>query len=236
MHQFTIENSCSVEFDPFGFSVKDFRTKNTIIRCNSSGPLYPLLSSVFPPLALAADTSSTLWHRRLGHIGHDALSRLVTSSAIPCNKIELESLCHACQLGRNVRLPFSSSNSRAIKNFDLIHCDLWMSLVISVSGYKYYLVVLDDCSHYLWTFPLRQKSDTFTTLGHFFAYVSTQFGTTVKRVQCDNGREFDNSSTRSFFLSHGMLLQMSCPHTSPQNGKAERIIRTTNNIIRSLLI
>lgn len=28
---------------------------------------------------------------------------------------------------------------------------------------------------------------------------------------------------------------MSCPHTLPQNGKAERIIRTTNNILRSLL-
>jgi hypothetical protein len=146
VHQFTIENSCSVEFDPFDFSVKDFRTKNTIIRCNSSGLLYPLLSSVFHLLALAAGTSSTLWHRRLGHIGHDALSRLVTSSAIPCNKIELESLCHACQLGRHVRLPFSSSNSHAIKNFDLIHCDLWTSPVISVSGYKYYLVVLDDRS------------------------------------------------------------------------------------------
>lgn len=30
-------------------------------------------------------------------------------------------------------------------------------------------------------------------------------------------------------------LRMSCPHTSPQNGRAERIIHTTNNIIRSLL-
>ena len=28
---------------------------------------------------------------------------------------------------------------------------------------------------------------------------------------------------------------MSCPYTSPQNGKAERIIRTTNDVIRSLL-
>lgn len=28
---------------------------------------------------------------------------------------------------------------------------------------------------------------------------------------------------------------MSCPHTSPQNGKAERIIRSTNNIMRSHL-
>jgi hypothetical protein len=36
-------------------------------------------------------------------------------------------------------------------NFDLVHCDLWTS-VASISGYKYYLVILDDCSHYVWTF------------------------------------------------------------------------------------
>ena len=29
---------------------------------------------------------------------------------------------------------------------------------------------------------------------------------------------------------------MSCPYTSPQNGKAERMIRTTNNVMRTLLI
>jgi hypothetical protein len=44
-------------------------------------------------------------------------------------------------------------------------------------------------------FPLKLKSDTFTTLSNFFAYVSTQFDRTVKAIQCDNGREFDNSST-----------------------------------------
>ena len=57
----------------------------------------------------------------------------------------------------------------------------------------------------------------------------------VKDVQCDNGREFDNSSTRTFFLAHGVHLRMSCPYTSPQNGKAERMIRTINNAARSLL-
>ena len=69
-----------------------------------------------------------------------------------------------------------------------------------MSGYKYYLVVVDNFSHYSWTFPLRAKSETFPTLLHFFAWVSTQFGLTVKSIQCDNGREFDNSTSRSFFL------------------------------------
>jgi hypothetical protein len=29
---------------------------------------------------------------------------------------------------------------------------------------------------------------------------------------------------------------MSCPYTSPQNGKVERIIHSVNNVIRTLLI
>ena len=132
-------------------------------------------------------------------------------------------------------LPFPVSTSRATHNFDLIHCDLWTSPILSVSGFKYYLVILDDCSHYLWTFPLKLKSDAFLTIAHFFAYVSTQFGRTVKAIQCDNGKEFDNSSSRTFFLTHGVHLRMSCPYTSSQNGKAERIIRSTNNVVRSLL-
>ena len=73
-------------------------------------------------------------------------------------------------------------NISASNNFDLIHCDLWTSPIASVSGFKYYLLILDDCSHYLWTFPLRFKSDTFTTLANFFSYVRTQFGATMKAI------------------------------------------------------
>jgi hypothetical protein len=69
----------------------------------------------------------------------------------------------------------------------------------------------------------------------FFTYVSTQFGCIIRSVQCDNGHEFDNSSTRTFFLSHDVQLRMSCSYTSSQNGKAERMIRTTNDVMRSLL-
>jgi hypothetical protein len=99
--------------------------------------------------------------------------------------------------------------------FDLVHYDLWTSPILRVSGYKYYLVILDDCTHYSWTFPMRQKSDTLPTLSQFFTFVSTQFGCTIRSVQCDNGREFDNPSTCTFFLSHGVQLRMSCRYTSP---------------------
>jgi hypothetical protein len=247
VRRFTTDNWCSMEFDPFGLSVKDLTTKNMIVRSNSTGPLYTMrLSGSLTPsssavAALAAVphalivVAPTTWRRRLGHPGPDALSSLSRSSFIQCTS-KKHDFCHACQLDKHTRLPFCSSSHRAEHPFDLIHLDHWTSQVVSVSGSKYYLVILDDFTHYLWIFPLKLKFDTFTTLPNFFAYVSTQFGRTVKAIQCDNGREFDNSSTRIFLLSNGSQLRMSCPYTSPQNGKAECIIRLVNNIIRTLLI
>jgi hypothetical protein len=116
-----------------------------------------------------------------------------------------------------------------------VHCDIWTSPILSLSGYKYYLVILDDFSHFLWTFPLRLKSDIFTTLTHFFAWVSTQFSRPVHTLQCDNGREFDNHASWSFFLISGIQLRLSCPYTSAQNSRAEHMIRTITNMIRCLL-
>jgi hypothetical protein len=58
-------------------------------------------------------------------------------------------------------MPFVSFASFVDNNFDLIHCELWISPIVSISGHKYYLVILDDRSHFVWTFPLRMKSDTF---------------------------------------------------------------------------
>jgi hypothetical protein len=141
IRHFTTDNNCSIEFDPFGLFVKDLQTKNVIARCNSSGDLYPFYPLTTSTSAFIAAPTS-LWHRRLGHPGLEPLSKLISSSVISCNKDDLHHICHACKLGRHTRLPFGSSSSRALHNFDLIHCDLWTSPIVSVSGYKYILLFL----------------------------------------------------------------------------------------------
>jgi hypothetical protein len=40
VRQFTHDNYVSIEFDPFGFSVKDLATKTLLLRSNSVGDLY----------------------------------------------------------------------------------------------------------------------------------------------------------------------------------------------------
>lgn len=99
-------------------------------------------------------------------------STLARISAISCNKYDHSPLCHACQLDMHIHLPLHPSSSRASQKFDLIHCDMWTSPVPSISGYKYYLIILDDCSHFVWMFPLKFKSDTFSTLIIFLSLLS----------------------------------------------------------------
>jgi histone deacetylase 1/2 len=236
---FTAYNSVSVEFDPLGVSVKDLRIRATLLRRDSTGPLYTLQlpSSSSATCALVATPSPTAWHRRLGHPGTVALQHLAQTTLIISNsKIDDDHLCHACQLGRHVRLPFSSSSSRASKNFDLIHCDLWTLPVSSVSGFKYNLAILNDCSHFVWTFPLRLESDTFPTLSNFFAHVHTQFGCTIKAV-CSVTMVVNSIIPPPvlILLAKGVSLRMSCPYTSQQNGKAEHTLRSLNNITHTLL-
>jgi hypothetical protein len=116
--KFTTDNCVPVEFDPFGFFVKDLPTKTEILRSNSSGALYPVLPTItnHPQALLVAD--HVLWHRRLGHHGCLVMDSLVRSSVIPREKNKhTSSLCHACQLGNHVHLPFFSSNRVTTKCF-----------------------------------------------------------------------------------------------------------------------
>jgi hypothetical protein len=168
VRKFTCDYLVSVEFDPLGLSVKDYLTKVEIARFNSSGDLYSLhgAPAATPPSSMMA--SVNLWHQRLGHPNNTILSSLLSEFSIPCNNDRHDpSICESCQKGKYVRLPFSSSSSTSTFPFELLHCDIWTSPHASVSGFQYYLVLLDDYTHFVWTFSLRNKSDVHTIFLNF---------------------------------------------------------------------
>jgi hypothetical protein len=177
VRRFTTDNNVTMEFDPFGVSMKDLHTRAVLLRCNSEGDLYPLFSTATStsPLALAA-SSSDRWHRRLGHPGVSS----AFNKSISCNKSR--GLCHACQLGKHTCLPFSPSSSSTSAAFQLVHCDLWTAPMSSLSGFKYYLIIIDDFTHYMWTFPLRLKSDVHQTFSHFHAFIRTHHHTNIGTI------------------------------------------------------
>ncbi|GJZ46817.1 ribonuclease H-like domain-containing protein [Tanacetum coccineum] len=231
--QFVRDNNCTIEFDAFGFSVKDFLTRRVLLRCDSTGDLYPVTSP--SPIPHAFLVSQHMWHQRLGHPRGEVLRHLVSSNFISYNKEKPPVLCHACQLGKHVRLPFVSSSTVISSCFDIIHSDVWTSPIPSLSGFKYYVLFLDHYSQFVWVYPLVNKSDVMSKFVLFRNYVRTQFKCEIKSFQCDHGGEFDNRRLHTLFAQNGIQFRFSCPQTSQQNGKSERMVRTINNLIRTLL-
>ncbi|GKC53181.1 ribonuclease H-like domain-containing protein [Tanacetum coccineum] len=167
--------------------------------------------------------------------GGDVLRRLVSNNVISCNNEKPPVLCHACQLGKHVRLSFVSSNTVVTSCFDIVHSDVWTSPIPSLSGFKYYVLFLDHYSQFVWVYPLLNKSDVWSKFVLLRTYVRTQFKCEIRSFQCDHGGEFDNRNLHKLFAENGIQFRFSCPKTSQQNGKSERMVRTINNLIRTLL-
>nr|GEX48100.1 ribonuclease H-like domain-containing protein [Tanacetum cinerariifolium] len=203
VRQFTRDNDVSIEFDAYGFSIKDYQTGRLLLRCDSTRDLYPITqqpSSQTPVVLLSF--SSTTWHTCLGHPGDNVLCRLESRNLISCRKSKLSTLCHACQLGKHVKLSFYTSEYSVDSVFVIIHLDIWTSPIPSESGVKYYAIFLDHFLHFVWVYPLHKKLDLFDNFVAFCAYVNKQFNVDIKALQCDH---------------------------------SERMLRTINNLIRTLL-
>ncbi|KAJ9538099.1 LOW QUALITY PROTEIN: hypothetical protein OSB04_030832 [Centaurea solstitialis] len=236
VRRFTIDNSVSVEFDPFGFTVKDLKTGSFLQRCDSDHhDLYPVLPPT-PRSALASANiavSFDVWHRRLGHPGAAIFQFLVSRKFITCSS-RTSTLCHACQLGKHCRLPFSLSTTKTSRVFELIHSDLWTSPVTMVLNIMFFFWMISLTSYGCFLNVLNLRC--FLFLKTFRAHVLNQFKIDIQLYQCDNGREFNNQPFLDFLKTHGIKIRFSCPYTSQQNGKAERTIRTINNTLRTSLI
>ncbi|GJZ95753.1 ribonuclease H-like domain-containing protein [Tanacetum coccineum] len=202
VRQFVRDNDYTIEFDSFGFSVKDFKTRRVLLRCDSTRDLY--LVTAPSPIPHAFLVSQHTWHQRLGHLGSDVLCRLVSNNVISCNKEKPPILCHACHLGKHVRLPFISSNTIVSSCFDIVHSDVWTSPILSLSGFTYYVLFLDHYSQFVWVYLLVRKSDVLSKFILFRNYVRTQFKCEIHAFQCDHVGEFDNRNLHDLFNTHGI--------------------------------
>lgn len=89
---------------------------------------------------------------------------------------EIDKTCEECALSKVHTLSFVKSNNHAVSSFDIIHSEVWGPFRVgSLSGKYYYIVFIDDWSHYSWIYFLRQKFEVFQMFKYFQAMVQTQF-------------------------------------------------------------
>lgn len=96
----------------------------------------------------SACASLETWHKRMGHLNYNSVKKL--ADGVACGmRISNENHgdCTVCPMGKQTRIPFSKSGSRAEELLEVIHSDVAGPMEVpSPSGSRYYVSFIDDQS------------------------------------------------------------------------------------------
>jgi len=195
VHRLCLDNNCWLIYDAFCFWIQNKATRRILYRGLCSNGLYPIHafspshSTTSPTQAFLGQLiQSNLWHHRLGHPTNSIVSLMLNKAHIRVPKTSSPMLCHPCLAGKVSKLPFPQHHYKFTSPFAIIHTDLWgLAPCISVDGYKYYTIFIDECTCYCWLFPLVNKSDLFSKFVAFYSFLVTQFSATVKLFKLMGG-------------------------------------------------
>jgi hypothetical protein len=93
-----------------------------------------------------------------------------------------ESLDHyqGCRLGKQIQLPYHSSESVSQHPFDLVLLDVWVPApFVSTGAHKYYIIFIDDFSHHTWIYFIKHHSEALSIYKNFSTMIHTYFDTSI---------------------------------------------------------
>jgi transposase InsO family protein len=181
------------------------------------------------------------WHRKLGHLSFDLLSRLSKLNLVqglPRLRFEEELVCAPC---RHAKMVASShpplTDVMTECPCELLHMDLVGLARVRSTGWKWYvLVVVDDYSRYAWVFFLEEKGEMFGFVRDLVLRLrNKRHRHAIRVIRSDNGLEFRNSRFETFCHDLGLEHQFLSPYTPSYNGLMERKNRTLCEMARTML-
>ncbi|BES98074.1 Hypothetical protein NTJ_10889 [Nesidiocoris tenuis] len=95
-----------------------------------------------------------------------------------------------------------------------------------MDGHKYFMVVVDDYSHFVTVFLLTSRTEAETNLRSYIARLRADRGIYTSRIRLDNAAEFRSNSFKKFCRTRGIKLEFSVPHSPQMNGVSENIQKT----------
>ena len=82
---------------------------------------------------------------------------------------------------KHTRVSFPISNKKSSYPFHLIHSDIPLT-VPNVSGARWFVSIIDDCTLVTWIFLLKKKSDVSIVIPNFHSMVKNLFGVQIKSL------------------------------------------------------
>ena len=211
---------------------------------SKTGSLYYLNCEplVKPQINAVSDVANEkLWHRRFGHLSERSLHKLVKDelvSGLDYNVSNEIDFCESCVNGKICRSPFPRvGRERAEEPLGLVHSDVCGKLNSpSLGSAEYFVTFIDDKTHYVWIYALKNKHEVFQTFREWKSLVEKSTGHKLKIFRTDNGGEFTSTEFESYLKEEGIKHEYTIPKTPQQNGVSERMNRTLVEAVRSMLV
>jgi hypothetical protein len=180
-------------------------------------------------------------HRKLGHLAYGAVSHAISKGYITGIELDTSSkpeFCDACAKAKAARQPFpKESKTRATKYGERVHWDLWgPATVKSLNGNFYVAARIDDATRETKLYFQNKKSQTVDSYKLDEAFIETQTGNRIKVVRSDRGGEFQAQQLINHQNQRGTVREFTVHDSPPQNGVAERGMRTRAERARALLL
>ena len=101
-------------------------------------------------------------------------------------------------------------------------------------GTRYWLLIMDDKTGFLWTYFLHKKSDTSEVMINLITHLDKQ-GVKVKYIRCDNAGEHLSFQEACNRKGLGITFEFTSRATPQHNGRVERKFQTLYNKIKAML-
>nr|AAX95066.1 retrotransposon protein, putative, unclassified [Oryza sativa Japonica Group]ABA91624.1 retrotransposon protein, putative, unclassified [Oryza sativa Japonica Group] len=206
--------------------VWDERRRLLACIARSPGRLYLLDINLARPVCLMARAGEDAWrwHARFGHINFAAL-----------RKMGRESL--ACLAGKHRRAPFAQEAlHNATELLALIHGDLCGPITPATpSGNRYFLLLVDDYSRYMWLTLLATKDGAPAAIKRVQAAAERKSGRKLWALRTDRGGEFTVGHFTEYCAELGVQRELTAPYSPQQNGVVERRNQSVVGTARSML-
>jgi len=149
------------------------------------------LTLLFEHLQSTTEDLIRLHHYRLGH---PSFTTLVVIFPFLFKGFENKHfVCEIYELAKHKRSVFPLINKRSLVPFEFIHSDIWDPAPIrSLSGVRWFVTFIDDCTRVTWLFLLKSKSEVSIVLPTFLSMIKTQFSVQIKRFCSNNARDYFN--------------------------------------------
>ena len=175
---------------------------------------------------------SNLWHLRYGHASSSTLRKLKLIKSTFESKT-----CVPCIRAKKTHRHFSASESKVTDKLGRIHSDICGQYPESQGNSIYNLTFLDEVTHWAYSIPIPDKSSE-TVKEHFKNYIAAverETGLKIKKLRTDGGGEYQGA-LKPILSALGIKHEKTPPRTPEINGKAERLNRTLNDTVRTMLI